>query len=372
MRNLFAFDRSLADTLVFDKASARTMDIDGRMHVEMSNISKAAVNPYYGREIPGYKELGLDANKVYQMLRHPDELEKAAPTFRCLPLMIVHRPIAADDHPKELVVGTIGSEVTFDGTYLKAPLAIWTAEGIAAVKSKAQQEISCGYRYKPDMTPGTFEGQAYDGVMRDIMGNHVTLVERGRAGRDVLVSDSNFLGDLSNMRNAQFLAKLKAFLAQDADLKALDAVITARDAERDEDEEEDDPDAPGQKRKKKPAMDKAALDAALIEATKGFVAKSAMDTAIAEAVAATRKEASELHAAREAVKPIVGAVTLDSATAVYEFALKHLGVTLDGVHASAYPSLFALATAKKPKPAMDSNTPNALLTAIPGLSRLVA
>src|SRR6202012_2673760 len=30
----------------------------------------------------------------------------------------------------------------------------------------------------------------YDGVMRDIVGNHVALVEEGRAGPDVMVGDS--------------------------------------------------------------------------------------------------------------------------------------------------------------------------------------
>jgi hypothetical protein len=40
------------------------------------------------------------------------------------------------------------------------------------------------------MTPGEFEGKAFDGVMRNILGNHVALVEEGRAGPDVFVGDS--------------------------------------------------------------------------------------------------------------------------------------------------------------------------------------
>ncbi len=40
------------------------------------------------------------------------------------------------------------------------------------------------------MTPGSYNGEAYDGVMRDIAGNHVALVVQGRAGADVLVNDS--------------------------------------------------------------------------------------------------------------------------------------------------------------------------------------
>jgi hypothetical protein len=40
------------------------------------------------------------------------------------------------------------------------------------------------------MTLGTFEGEPYHGVMRDIIGNHLALVRDGRAGKDVVVGDA--------------------------------------------------------------------------------------------------------------------------------------------------------------------------------------
>jgi hypothetical protein len=36
--------------LALDRASERTFDADGRLHVGTANISKAAVNPYVGSE----------------------------------------------------------------------------------------------------------------------------------------------------------------------------------------------------------------------------------------------------------------------------------------------------------------------------------
>src|SRR6185503_19979987 len=71
-------------------------------------------------------------------------------------------------------------------------LVVWTREAIQGVTSKKQRQLSSAYRYKPDMTPGVWEptGERYDGVMRDIIGNHVCLVEEGRAGADVVVGDS--------------------------------------------------------------------------------------------------------------------------------------------------------------------------------------
>src|SRR5258708_19165512 len=71
-----------------------------------------------------------------------------------------------------------------------APLSVWDGEAIELIDSEAQKELSSGYRYRADMTPGTFEGEQYDGVMRDIVGNHVALVKEGRAGSDVIVADS--------------------------------------------------------------------------------------------------------------------------------------------------------------------------------------
>ena len=59
------------------------------------------------------------------------------------------------------------------------------------IESDALRELSLAYRYKPDFTPGKApNGQDYDFVMRDISGNHLALVEQGRAGHQVLVYDS--------------------------------------------------------------------------------------------------------------------------------------------------------------------------------------
>jgi hypothetical protein len=173
--------------------SVRTIDQDGHLHVSMANISKVAVNPYRGNEIPHYQELGLDPDKVYQLFRAPDELAKAAPSFSSKPLFSIHRPSTAENHPKQITVGSIGNDVRFVAPYLRAPLVVWDAAAIDGIESDDQRELSCGYRYDADMTPGIYKGTRYDGVMRNILGNHVTLVESGRAGSDVIVGDAAFI-----------------------------------------------------------------------------------------------------------------------------------------------------------------------------------
>jgi hypothetical protein len=161
------------------------------MHVAKSHISKADVNPYYGREIPGYEQLGLDPEKIYQLLRDPEELEKAAPTFARLPILKEHVPVTAEAPRQDLVIGAIGSDVEFNDPYLDSDLSFWIDSAIAGIETEDVKELSCAYRYVPVMEPGVYKGKAYDGRMTQIQGNHLALVQDGRAGSDVVVADED-------------------------------------------------------------------------------------------------------------------------------------------------------------------------------------
>ena len=181
--------------LAFDKASVRSFDVDGRLRVELTNISKATVNGYLGSEIPGGEDLGLDPRKIYQLLRDPQELEAAADTFNSIPVLSEHRPVSADDHQPDLVVGSTGTDAVFESPYLKNSLVVWAADAIKGIENGEQRELSCAYRYTPVMEPGTYEGTRYDGRMTQLIGNHVALVATGRAGPDVVVGDSQLPKD---------------------------------------------------------------------------------------------------------------------------------------------------------------------------------
>jgi len=176
-----------------DQESARTIDEQGFLHVEINNISKATVNPYRGDEIPNYVELQLDPYKIYYILRPAEELEKSISTFNNLPLLDKHIEVSAfdleDPEVKKHVVGSTGEIATFNAPYLQNSLVIWTANAIEGIMQKTQTQLSCAYRYDIDMTPGIYEGNKYDGIMRNIRGNHVALVSEGRVGPDVVVKD---------------------------------------------------------------------------------------------------------------------------------------------------------------------------------------
>lgn len=181
--------KSYSDKFAIDRASVRRTDENGYMHVGASHITKATVNPYYGREIPGWEESGLDSDKIYYGLRDPEELQESLPTWAGLPLHIEHHIDSADDPQKLTRVGTVGTEIKWNPPYVDAPLSVWDQKAIDGINDGSFRELSCAYRYEPDFTSGEYEGQKYDFIMRKIRGNHVALVQEGRAGKDVLVAD---------------------------------------------------------------------------------------------------------------------------------------------------------------------------------------
>lgn len=221
--------------LTFDAApSARRIDDNGYLHVSACPISKACINPYYGREIPGAAELGLNPTGIYYGYRDPDELAKAAETFNGLPLLLEHHFDSADEPQKEHRVGATGTDTTFDAPYLRNTISVQDADAIGKIERGEFKELSCSYRYTPDFTPGEVDGVAYDFIMRDIKGNHVALVPRGRAGSDVAVADSmpagltinnNPKGELEKMAKFRITEPVQRFKQRRA--KALHSVLAA-------------------------------------------------------------------------------------------------------------------------------------------------
>lgn len=213
--------------LAYDKqpiSSVRHFDDNGFMHVDVSNITKEQVAPYYGREIPGWREAGLEADKVYYGYRPFDELEKAKDTFNNLNLLSEHIEDGADKDVSKYKIGSLGTDAKTDNPYLTNSLMIDDEKAIDDIKSGRKKELSSAYRYEPVFKTGFFDGQKYDFLMTNIRGNHVALVKEGRAGSDVVVADSNTICKGVKMTTSKiksFLAKLTSSdkMAMDEDLE---------------------------------------------------------------------------------------------------------------------------------------------------------
>lgn len=336
----------------------RTYDADGKLHVELTPISKANVCVYYGREIPGNEELGLIPDKAYRLLRDPEELCKAADTFNNQPLLNTHIAVSVLDPPKEAIIGSTGESAEFDGKYLKNSLVIWDVNSIIGVENKQQREISSSYRYRLDLTPGEYEGEAYDGVMRDIVCNHVAIVPSGRAGPDVFVYDSQPTGLKLMSKIQKLMALFKPHLANDANPeemeKKVEAIIKDEDdgkkkAEDEMTEEEKKKLAEDEEAEKKKAEDEA-------EEEKKEKEKMASDSKLAmdAAIKSVEQRLVDLRKAERDVRPVVGELACDSAEDVYRTALKQMGCEEHAsIPATALSSVFK-AYARTPAMAQDS------------------
>jgi hypothetical protein len=379
---------SAMGVLAFD-ASVRSTDAFGHLRIAKSHISKATVNPYYGMEIPRAAELGLDPNKIYYLFRDPLELARAASTFATKPILSRHVPVSSEAPRQELIVGAIGSDVEFNDPYLDADTCIWEATAIAGIETDTVREYSAAYSYVPVMTPGEYHGQRYDGIMTEIRGNHLALVESGRAGSDVLAADEEIkimkttklgkalfvtLGGMSPKLAADSAllalvgqAAKKTFNREDvsAKLVAMDAdldpkklgstldVILALDADSKDDDEaigQDGEDDEEEEKKKKIAADKLAKDA-----------EEKSDKKLEGAMDSLRKDLREADEARRAVRDVVGdVIAQDSAANIYTLALDEMKISHEGVtDVAGLKALFALghssrSAAPAPRIAQDS------------------
>lgn len=167
-------------TVIFDSKSKRSFDINGFMHVELSNLTKESVDPYFGYEIVNSEALGFEPDKIYFGYRKGEELAKAAQSFNGLPLMREHHFDSAEKPQREHRVGSVGTNCVYNAPYLQASLTITDGEAIRKIESGERMELSCSYFYKAIVEKGEFNGQPYDFVMTDIQGNHVALVEEDR------------------------------------------------------------------------------------------------------------------------------------------------------------------------------------------------
>lgn len=369
--------------IVFDaEPSMRSIDSNGYMHVKLTPISKACVNPYLGREIPGYEEQGLKPDEIYYALRDPDEIKKAVGTFNGLPLLLDHHDIDAEHPDKEHQVGSTGTDAVFDGTYLMNSLSITDADAIRAIEDGTAREISCAYSYEPDFTPGEFEGVPYDFVIREIKGNHVALVEEGRAGHDVKVADSiqKVKEKLEMPKRMNEEKKKNLGKAKDAALEENEVItpapgedeepegvaapetpaeddgeeVTAEDEEVETTAEDDDEETPAEDEEpeeinKDSADYKAGFADGIkagqetggekeVSAVASDSLKRVKDQAKKEALAHVR----ELSKAARACEFIIGrqdALAFDSATDIYELALKQKGFNTKQFPKSAYASM---------------------------------
>jgi hypothetical protein len=385
------------EILALDR-SVRRIDADGHLFVERCILSAAVVSPYYGREIPGAEALGLKPDQIYQLYRDADALRAAAETMNGKPILDIHQPINAEDHPREITVGSV-SNARFEAPNLVGELSVWDGDAIKAIQDGSKRCVSAGYAYDAVPETGEIDGQSYTLKMVNIRFNHLALVENPRVPT-AIIGD----GALSPKKEKSMAVRvpMSAVAKVAAALKSGRLALDASEEDVKKCMDDDDPEAEDEtpeekeareKAEKAAAEKKAADEAAEAEAKKkaedeaeeerkrneaagGREANKelegeekekklleAQDRAISLAVdAAIKAERSRNRATEEAkrlVAPLVGEVHgLDSADAILLYALKDRGAMgLDGVNTAGLKALVsAQVGALAPAPVMATDS----------------
>lgn len=151
-------------------------------------IARIGSQDYAGHELG---LTGQDANQIYRAIRTPEEVfsEAAMASFEGKPVTNDHPPdlIGPDDvsmYEKGHAQNVRKGSGRWDG-FLIADLHIHSRDLIEAIKA-GKREISCGYECEyDDNGDGTL-------TQRNIRGNHIAVVDKGRAGKMAAILDSNY------------------------------------------------------------------------------------------------------------------------------------------------------------------------------------
>lgn len=144
-------------------------------------VARTGTQEYFAREL----QLDGDPERVIQVTREPDEV------FSPAALASFEGCAVTDGHPPESVTAENFSayvrghaqNVRRSGDYVVADLHIDDASLASDVLNHVKREVSCGYlcTYAP-------AGGGY--TQKGILGNHIAIVPRGRAGGSVSIKDA--------------------------------------------------------------------------------------------------------------------------------------------------------------------------------------
>lgn len=171
----------------------KEVDNNGFWRVRDNPLSKEGVFPYLGKQISS----DLEPNKIYKVYRPMSEISapETIESFDGIPLIDEHEMIGDgwtdyDDRPAG---GVVYHTYAKDGK-LFGDIRIFSEQLKDEIKN-GKKELSMGYSCRYEPAQGVFDGEYYDFIQRDLRGNHVALVNRGRMGSDVRVYDQKITFD---------------------------------------------------------------------------------------------------------------------------------------------------------------------------------
>lgn len=185
---------------------AKQVDSNGYWLIKKNPISKVGVFPYLGKTIDD----SCEPNKIYKVFRSPETLRQSVPTWDNPPKPFIndHEMLGEgfteiDDRPVQgIIYNPVFDE---DKGVLYADLGVYS-ESLKSEIENGKKELSLGYFCKYTKQRGVFNGETYDYIQTDMVGNHIALVDSGRCGSDVKVFDHKCTMDSIDINPTDFKA----------------------------------------------------------------------------------------------------------------------------------------------------------------------
>lgn len=173
-------------------------------------VARTGIQLYLGAEI------GQPDRGVIRVYRPQDEVfrKDSVSTF-------AHRPVT-DDHPpvpvtadnwKDYGRGHTSGDITRDGEFIRVPMMVMDRDLIKKIQD-GKAELSVGYACNVEWQSGvTDSGEKYDAVQKNIIVNHVAVVDTARGGNMLRLGD-----DIRQLMNDRLAISASDLQAEDADV----------------------------------------------------------------------------------------------------------------------------------------------------------
>jgi hypothetical protein len=170
----------------------RVKTADGFLIAKNSTIARTGIQHYRAHEL-GLDKQGYPSQQIIKLYRPHDEVfhPESLASFDNKPVTMGHPadPVTAKNWAQLAKGEAVRPRQSADK--MVVDLIIKSFDAIQAIES-GTSELSNGYLFDLDLTPGMINdtGESYDGIQRNIRGNHVAIVDKARCGSVCRVSDS--------------------------------------------------------------------------------------------------------------------------------------------------------------------------------------
>jgi len=162
------------------------MTPEGYLLCENVPIGRTGWMDYLGQELPS--AFNEPMGKICQVYRSPDELFSKATmsSFEGKSVTNTHPTANLDVNTTPMTERGHIQNIRRDGDLLVADLFVKDAGLISSIQNNLMREVSCGY----DCSWNKIEGEEDKYEQKNIIGNHLAIVENGRGGSRVAIQDS--------------------------------------------------------------------------------------------------------------------------------------------------------------------------------------